>query len=66
MSITKNTKKRFLCYWCRQEIILDSGVRSDAGKRIPHNVDGTKHDCPNSPYNVRKRQHRKADASAAA
>ena len=53
---TKGTRRKYSCYFCGQEIFLDSTVRSENGKRIPHNVDGTKHDCPKSPYNIKKRQ----------
>jgi hypothetical protein len=37
-------------YNCGTDIIFDDGVRGKTGKKIPLNLDGTRHDCPNSPY----------------
>ena len=47
------------CYYCEQAIKFDPKKRSDSGKAIPLNMDGTPHDCPESPYNKRKREQEK-------
>lgn len=37
-------------YNCGIDITFDDGVIGKTGRRIPLNLDGTRHDCPNSPY----------------
>jgi hypothetical protein len=37
-------------YNCGTDIMFDDGARGKTGKKIPLNLDGTRHDCPNSPY----------------
>ena len=43
-------------YNCGTHIIFDDGIRGKTGKKIPLNLDGTRHDCPNSPYHKRNSQ----------
>jgi hypothetical protein len=46
-------------YNCGTEITFDYGIISRTGKKIPLNLDGTFHNCPNSPYNLRLHQQQK-------
>lgn len=43
-------------YNCGADITFDDGVRGKTGKKIPLNLDGTRHDCPNSPYRMKVTQ----------
>lgn len=48
-------------YNCGTDIIFDDGVIGKTGKKIPLNLDGTRHDCPNSPYHKRNSQSNSID-----
>lgn len=49
----RSSSKMKCWYNCGTDIIFDDGVRGKTGKKIPLNLDGTRHDCPNSSYNKR-------------
>ncbi len=59
----RKKRRGFKCYWCGADITFDKGICSENGKRIPLNPDGTKHDCPQSPYNLRKRRLQGSEAA---
>ena len=52
----KNNPRAFRCYFCDAPITFDKAIRSANNKPIPLNVtDRSKHDCPKSPYNLKKK-----------
>ena len=48
--------KKYLCNWCKHEIKFDDAIRSKNDKAIPLNPDNTPHNCPESPFNKRKKK----------
>jgi len=42
------------CYTCTADIKFDDNVRSQSGKKIPLNQDGSPHQCPNKKPFVQK------------
>jgi hypothetical protein len=53
-SIKKNT---FCKYGCQTAIKFDNSRVTAKGVKIPLNLDGTLHDCPNGPFNKTKQLH---------
>jgi hypothetical protein len=52
MSHNNSDKKVSLCrYGCSKQIKFDDTKVGKNGRRIPLNLDGTRHDCPFSPHN---------------
>ena len=43
-----------LCRGCGKPIKFDSSMKSQAGKFIPLDMDGEKHQCPANPYNANR------------
>lgn len=61
MSLNNNNrlKKNTFCkYGCQTPIKFDNSQVSTRGIKIPLNLDGTLHDCPNSPFNKAKQRHK--------
>lgn len=53
----KKGKRVLRCYRCHQAIYFDLTDKTDTGIPIPHNEkDGLRHDCPKSPYHLKKKQ----------
>jgi hypothetical protein len=51
----KEVRKRdFKCFYCDTPIKFDTSVRSKNNRPIPLNLDGSNHDCPESPFNKGK------------
>ena len=44
------------CITCNEAIRFDRKQRSENGKFIPLNLDGSRHDCPKSPYHAKKKK----------
>lgn len=45
------------CNGCGQLIVFDDTIKSKSGKKIPLNIDKSRHECPNSDYAKRKSQN---------
>jgi hypothetical protein len=39
------------CKYCDQQISFSDNIRSERGKKIPLNPDGSHHNCPQRPFN---------------
>src|SRR5437867_12342176 len=48
--------KYMRCNMCEEIIGIDESIRSKNGKKIPLNMDKTRHECPNSDYALRKNE----------
>lgn len=51
---SKKIQRSFKCYYCDAAITFDKNIRSINDKAVPLNLDKSPHDCPKSPYKLRK------------
>jgi DNA-directed RNA polymerase subunit RPC12/RpoP len=49
-----NDKRTIRCTYCNQQIIFDDNRKSNSGKKVPLNPNGSNHNCSKSPFNLSK------------
>ena len=50
-----NDTRSINCKYCSQQITFNDNIISRKGRKIPLNLDGSNHNCPQNPFNLSKR-----------
>jgi hypothetical protein len=45
------------CKYCKQQITFNDNITSRKGRKIPLNIDGSNHNCPNNSFNQARRRN---------
>lgn len=57
---SKKAERSVKCYYCDAAITFDKNIRSVNDIAVPLNLDKSPHDCPKSPYKLRKAAEKSA------
>jgi DNA-directed RNA polymerase subunit RPC12/RpoP len=49
--------RAIICKYCGQQIMFNDKVTSVRGRKIPLNIDGSNHNCPNNSFNQARRRN---------